>query len=193
MLQKKGLAMVVMEPLRGGNLAKRPPDAVAKIWDEAAHKRTAAEWGLLWVWEHPEVSVVLSGMNTMDQVVENVEIAGRCGPGVLNKDEFALIERVKNVFKALSPIPCTACGYCMPCPNGVEIPRIFELYNNGITYDDLKTTRLFYQGVFAVGLKPGQRGDQCLECGTCEEACPQKIPVSEWLKKVDEALGAKKA
>jgi predicted aldo/keto reductase-like oxidoreductase len=183
---QKGLAVVVMEPLRGGRLTK-PPASVANLWESAAQKRTPAEWGLLWVWNQPEVSLALSGMSTMEQVVENVATAGRSGPGILTADELKLIDRVREEYKKLSPIPCTKCGYCLPCPNGVEIPTIFELYNEAIIYNDARTARFRYRG--PNGLKEEQRADQCIECEECVEACPQQIPIPEWLKKAHLLLG----
>lgn len=187
----KGLAVVVMEPQRGGRLSKEPlPAEVAKIWAKAKQKRTPAEWAMLWVWEHTEVSVVLSGMSTMEQVKENVATADRCGPGALTADDLALINRVEKAYRKLGPVPCTGCGYCMPCANGVEIPRIFQIYNDAIMYDDLRTARVFYRG--PNGLKEEQRADQCIECGECTENCPQQLPIAEWLKKVHAALGPKK-
>jgi hypothetical protein len=187
----KGLAVVVMEPQRGGRLSKEPPPAeVAKIWAEARQKRTPAEWAMLWVWEHPEVSVVLSGMSTMEQVKENVANADHCGPGALTADDLALINRIEKAYRKLGPVPCTGCGYCMPCANGVEIPRILQIYNDAIMYDDLRTARVFYRG--PNGLKEEQRADQCIECAECTEDCPQQLPIAEWLKKVHAALGPKK-
>ena len=183
----KGLAVVVMEPLRGGSLAKQPPESVAKIWDQAKNKRSPAEWALLWTWEHPGVSVVLSGMSSFDQVRENLAIADRSGQGALAESELRLIELARDAFKGLRPIPCTNCGYCMPCAQGVEIPRIFEFYNNGIMHDDIQKARFYYR--FPSALKESQRADQCIDCGECEEACPQKIPIAEWLKKVHAELG----
>jgi uncharacterized protein len=178
----KGMGVVIMEPLQGGALAKKPPEGVAKIWAESKVKRSPAEWSLMWLWEQPEVSLVLSGMSAMDQLVENLEIAGRSGPGVLKEDEMALIKRARKVFEGMSPIPCTNCGYCMPCINGVEIPKIFQLYNNGILYDDMKTSRHLYYN--PPGLHDGQRVDECKECDRCAELCPQKIPIPQMLKKV---------
>ena len=183
----KGLAVVVMEPLRGGMLAKEPPQAVAKVWASAARERSRAEWGLLWVWNQPEVSVALSGMSTMEQVVENVAIAGRSGPGKLDSADLAMLSRVKDAFVGLRPVPCTNCGYCQPCPSGVEIPRIFHLYDESTMYDNPRMGRLGYSS--PMGLAPEHRADKCTECGECVEKCPQKIAIPEWLKKVHAALG----
>jgi uncharacterized protein len=185
----KGLAVVVMEPLKGGSLAKQPPEAVGKIWDQAKHKRSPADWALMWVWEQSDVSLVLSGMSTFDQVKENVEIADRSGPGALTPSEYKLIARARSAFKKLRPIPCTSCGYCQPCKQGVDIPRIFEFYNNGIMHQDMKRASFYYN--FPISMNPDQRADKCIDCGECEEACPQKIPIAKWLKKVHAELGAK--
>jgi len=186
----KGLAVVIMEPLRGGHLSKEPPEQVAKLWASAPHKRTPAEWALQWVWNHPEPPVVLSGMSTMEHVVENVAIADRSGPGILTADEVALIERVREAYRELSPVPCTSCGYCMPCSSGVEIRRIFELYNDAVMYDDLATAQRIY-GI-PILLKEEQRADQCVECGECVDACPQNIPIPEWLQKAHALLASGK-
>ncbi|MFC2007338.1 4Fe-4S dicluster domain-containing protein, partial [Chloroflexota bacterium] len=186
----KGLAVVVMEPLRGGKLAGEVPEQVAKIWATAAQKRTPAEWALLWTWNQPEVSLTLSGMSAMEQVVENVAVADRSGPGVLMADELALFDRVREAYYGLSPIPCTDCGYCIPCPNGVKIPNIFQIYNEAMMYGDLQRGRLRYNGG-PRGLKEEERADQCKECGECVKACPQEIPIPEWLKKVHALLGSK--
>ncbi|MBA7495440.1 hypothetical protein ES702_06027 [subsurface metagenome] len=185
----KGLAVVIMEPLRGGRLAKEPPASVARLWDTAPQKRTPAEWGLLWVWNQPEVSVALSGMSTMEQVKENIATTDSSEPNNLTTDELSLIEGVREAYNGLSPIPCTSCGYCMPCPNGVEIPRILQMYTEAIMYDDLQTVQSQYQNPDI--LKEEQRADQCLECDECLEACPQEIPIPEWLKKAHELLKPK--
>ncbi len=185
----KGLPVVVMEPLRGGQLAKEPPESVTRIWGTALQKRTPAEWGLLWIWNHPEVKVVLSGMSTMEQVKENIATADSSAPNKLTSDELLLIEGVREAYNGLSPVPCTSCGYCMPCPNGVEIPRILQMYNEVIMYDDLQAVQSQYKDPDS--LKKEQRGDQCLECDECLEACPQQIPIPEWLKKAHELLKPK--
>ncbi len=179
----KGLALVIMEPLRGGQLTKNPPQPVAKLWATAPQQRTPADWGLQWVWNQPEVSVVLSGMSTMQQVIENVASADRSGVGTLTADELALIGRVRDVYRKLAPIPCTNCKYCMPCPNGVNIPRILEIYNDAIMYHNKKVARIAYQWV-----EKEQRANLCLECRECEDRCPQDIPIAEWLKKAHALL-----
>ncbi|UCB44015.1 MAG: aldo/keto reductase [Dehalococcoidales bacterium] len=181
----KGLAVVVMEPLRGGKLGQQP-EPVLKVWESASQKRTPAEWALLWVLNQPEISVALSGMSTMEQVVENVAVASRSVPGMLTAEELSLYGRIQEAYQGLSPIPCTSCGYCLPCPNGVEIPRVFQIYNDAIMYEDMRIGRFYYRGG---RLEDGQRADECTECGECVDACPQEIPVPDWLKKVHEELG----
>jgi predicted aldo/keto reductase-like oxidoreductase len=184
----KGLPLVIMEPLRGGKLAKDPPpDPVAKVLKEAKRQMRLVEWGLNWLWNQPEISVTLSGMSTMEQVMENVKIASRFkGPGTLNTDDIAVIKKIKEAYKSLSPIPCTACRYCQPCPNNVEIPRVFQLYNDAIMYDDIMGGKFMYNGPF--GIPQDQRADKCVECNECLEKCPQKINIPDWLKKAHEAL-----
>lgn len=117
-------------------------------------------------------------------MVENMAAADRSGPGALTTDELALIDKVREAYRKLSPTPCTSCGYCMPCPNGVNIPRIFELYNNAVMYNDRTIPLYFYNMV----LQKEQRADRCNECGQCLEACPQKFPIQEWLQKAHALL-----
>jgi predicted aldo/keto reductase-like oxidoreductase len=122
-------------------------------------------------------------MSTFEQVVQNVESAGRSGVGTLGEDELALIGRVREQYRALSAIPCTKCEYCLPCPNGVKIPTIFEVYNELVMYGDEGRARWFYST-----LDEAQRANNCIECGECLEKCPQGIDIPEWLKKVHAAL-----
>ena len=183
----KGLAVVIMEPLRGGQLSKEPPAEVARLWASAQQKRTPVEWALQWVWNHPEISLVLSGMTAMEHVVENISIANRSGPGTLTTDELSLIDQVREVYRKLSPVPCTNCGYCMPCPQGVLIPTIFELYNNAVVYNELSNPRFTYR----IQLQDGQRADQCVDCTECIMICPQHIQIPKWLKKAHALLGTK--
>ena len=180
----KGMAVVIMEPLRGGRLTKRVPPPVQEIWDRAQVKRTPAEWALHWLWNQPEVSVVLSGMSTIQHIEENVESAGRFSPGSLTSDELALYDQVREAYKALSPIPCTDCKYCLPCPNGVNIPRVFDISNDLMMYGDEDRAQMFYDAF----MKAEERGDQCIECGECLEQCPQNIEIPDWLAKAHAVL-----
>jgi predicted aldo/keto reductase-like oxidoreductase len=182
----KGLAVVVMEPIRGGQLAK-PRGPVADVWESAAAKRSPAAWALLWVWNQPEISVVLSGMSTMEQVVENVAAADSAGLGVLSPEELAVIDRAREAYKGLAPIPCTNCKYCMPCSSGVEIPDIFEMYNDAMIYEDPEEARWLYRQ-----LKEEQRADRCTKCGECTDVCPQEIDIPGWLEKVHTYLAPEK-
>jgi len=176
----KGLAVVVMEPIRGGQLAASPPQPILDLWDTAPMKRTPAEWALQWVWNQPEVSLALSGMSTMEQVQENIASAGRSGPGTLTDEEVALIARVRDKYRELVPIPCTACEYCLPCPSGVNIPRAFRVYNEGVMYNARDKAREHYNW----WLKEEERADRCTQCARCEELCPQQIEIIAWLEKV---------
>ncbi|MCX7671691.1 MAG: aldo/keto reductase [Anaerolineae bacterium] len=180
----RGLAVVVMEPLRGGLLAGPPPASVQALWDTAPVRRTPAEWALLWLWDQPEVSVVLSGMSSMSQVQENIASVERGAVGSLSAAELELIARVREQYRALTPIPCTDCRYCQPCPNNVAIPRVFEFYNMAIVYNAPERAR---QG-YIRWLRAEERADRCLECGECESKCPQGIQIIEWLKTADRYL-----
>ena len=180
----KGLAVVIMEPILGGRLVN-PPQPIQHLWDTAAKKRAPADWALQWLWNQPEVSVVLSGMSTMQHVEENVASADASKVGALTEEELALVAQVSEEYRELCPIPCTKCGYCMPCPNGVNIPRNFEIYNEGVMYDKPDHVRQAYNQWFP---EP-ERADKCIQCRECEEKCPQEIPISEWMPLVHEVLG----
>jgi len=181
---ERGLAVVIMEPLRGGSLTQKAPGPVADLWASASVKRSQADWALQWVWNQPEVSLLLSGMTTMQHVEENLESARQSRVGILSDEDLALVGRVREAYRALCPIPCTNCKYCMPCPSGVNIPRIFSIYNDLRMYGDEEMARTRYNQF----MKPENRADNCVECGQCEAACPQQIQIIDWLKKVHEAL-----
>ena len=183
----KGIAVVVMEPLRGGKLAKDPPpEPVARVIKSAERKMRGVEWAFQWVWNQPEISVALSGMSAMEQVVENLKIADRSKPGFYTAKDLEVIGKIKEAYKSLSPIPCSGCRYCVPCPNKVEIPRVFQIYNDAVMYDDMRGGKFMYNGPF--GIPQDQRADQCTECDECLEKCPQNIEIPDWLKKAHEAL-----
>ena len=123
-------------------------------------------------------------MSTMPQVEDNLRIAAKSRPGFLSPADLKVIDRIRAAYQSLSPIPCSNCRYCQPCPNNVEIPRIFQMYNDAIMYDDIKSGQFAYNGPF---IAQDQRADQCVECGECLEKCPQKIEIPEWLKKAHAA------
>jgi predicted aldo/keto reductase-like oxidoreductase len=183
---KRGLAVIVMEPLRGGSLARPAPREVAALWDAAPVRRSQADWALQWVWNDPDVSLVLSGMSAMSHVEENLASAERSGAGSLTPEELLVVDRVRDAYRALAPIPCTDCRYCQPCPHGVAITRVFTLYNDGMTYGDLaRLGRMYTNAMF---VSPDNRADRCVACGACEAACPQQIRIVDWLRKAHAAL-----
>ncbi len=177
---EKGLAVVIMEPLFGGTLANPPPQ-VLEIWQE--RKCRPADLALRWLWDQPEVSLVLSGMGTLEQVRLNLESARRSGIGSLDDEERELLRRVKEKYQELSPIPCTRCGYCLPCPNGVNIPLNFELFNSATVFQGSSKTlcRNLYHS-----LPESERARACEECGTCEDRCPQGLAIGQLMKTVAE-------
>jgi predicted aldo/keto reductase-like oxidoreductase len=185
---KKGLAVVIMEPIKGGRIAV-PPEKVAEIWANAPVQRTPQEWALRWVWNHPEVSAVLSGMSKMEHVIQNVALAEHSEPFNLTAGEITMIGKVRDTYRLLGPVSCTACRYCMPCPNGVEIPRILEFYNEAILFNDSDRRRRMYSDRHM--LTDDQRADKCIKCGICLEKCPQKLPIPELLEKAHAYLTQK--
>jgi hypothetical protein len=180
----KGAGVVIMEPLRGGKLTDRIPEQIQTLWDSAPVKRTPAEWALQWVWNHGEVSTALSGMSSMAQLVENIRIAEDAGAGTLSGAELQVVAEVCEVYRNMLRIGCTGCAYCVPCPNGVNIPLNFSLYNDCFMFKDEDINFMLYNHM----LTPEQKASNCAECGECEEHCPQQIKIPEELKKVHAKL-----
>jgi predicted aldo/keto reductase-like oxidoreductase len=180
----RGLAVVIMEPLLGGRLVN-PPASIQQLWNAAEKQRPAADWALQWLWNQPEVSTVLSGMSTVEQVEGNLASAAVSGVHALKEKELQIIDQVRDTYRALCPIPCTRCAYCMPCPNGVNIPRNFDVYNDGSIYDKVDWARNEYQHWMA----ESERADKCIACQDCEQKCPQNIRISEWLPVLQNVLG----
>ena len=186
MAAERGLAVVVMEPLRGGLLVNLPKEAQA-AFDESGYGRSNVEWALDWLWNMPEVSCVLSGMSTPEQLQQNMGYAAKAKPGMLSAEEQQVIARAKAALDARAAIPCTGCNYCVDlCPNKIAIPYNFRAYNMGVLYDDMELAKDFYRNEVT---SYGRRADSCISCGSCEEICPQHIKISELLPKVDELLG----
>jgi hypothetical protein len=182
----KDLGVIIMEPLRGGSLTKTVPQVVEEIWNEAPIKRTPAEWALRWVWNHPEVTVVLSGMSEEAHVEENLRIAGEAHPDSLTEEEMQIIKRVESKYRELMKVECTGCQYCMPCPASVNIPLCFEMYNNLYLEPDPDTVKFMYavRAGGAVGTGEGEFASQCVQCGQCLEKCPQHIDIPTVLDSV---------
>ena len=179
----KDIGVIIMEPLRGGRFTQRIPEGVQKIWDSAEVKRSPAEWGLRWVANHPEVSVVLSGMTSMEQLKENIKMADSFIPNGLTPKELEIINKAADAYRELMKVDCTGCSYCMPCPNGVNIPMIFSLYNDLSMFKDEMPVIMYNTMV-----PSDQNASNCIECGECLEKCPQSIEIIENLKKAHEAL-----
>lgn len=183
---EKGVPVVIMEPLRGGKLVGMLPENAKKAMKESGRNWTAAEWSFRWLYNQPEVTVVLSGMNSMDMVRENCRTASEAGAGEMTEADFDVLKRVVAAIREKDKIGCTGCRYCMPCPKGVDIPGTFRCYN--AMYIESKTQGRF-QYAQTVGLtKEPAFADQCIGCGKCEKHCPQSLPIRELLKTADRAL-----
>jgi uncharacterized protein len=186
----KGLGIIIMEPLRGGVLARQPTREVQAVWDEAIVKRSPAEWGLRWVWDHPEVTVVLSGMNEERHIEENLRVADEALPGSLTDKELALVGRVKEVYRRQIKVGCTGCHYCLPCPAGVNIPACFEYYNNMGLGDPMEEKMKYVMFVGGGIDGSGRKGyaSLCKSCNKCVEVCTQHIDIPAELKNVAKAM-----
>lgn len=184
--EEKGIPVIIMEPLRGGKLVNLPVDAQRAL-RESGKGYTPAELGLRWLWNQSGVSVVLSGMNSMEMLDENIRIASDAEVGAFDDSDLGLIEKVKVIIKEKERVGCTGCRYCMPCPRGVDIPGNFHYWN--LMYIEGKKRPVRFEFARNVGLqgKPGF-ASQCIGCGKCEQHCPQHIQIREMLKKADKEL-----
>ncbi len=183
----KRLPVIVMEPLRGGKLVTHLPGEVVKAFKDQNSRWSPAEWALRWIWNHRSVTVVLSGMSDEAQLEENLRIAGDMKPGSLTGKELEVFERVKAVMLEKTKVPCTACGYCMPCPAGVDIPGCFSSYNDKFLMSDGTARLRYFQSLGALSAKPAV-ASRCIECGKCESHCPQNIPIRRELKNVARSM-----
>jgi predicted aldo/keto reductase-like oxidoreductase len=182
---KKGCALVIMEPIRGGSLAAAPPP-VQEIYDQYPVKRSAVEWAFRHVINYPEVTTVLSGVSTLQQLKEDIEIFSKpdIGAGCLSEEEKKIIIGVREKYVSMDSIPCTSCEYCLPCPKGVNIPQVFSKYNDGFRFGTFEPSQRGYY--FQTKFKSD--ASLCVECGDCEKKCPQAISIRQELKTAHEKL-----
>jgi len=179
---EKGIPLMIMEPLRGGRLVTQLPSDVAALWEQARIQRSPAEWALRWVWNHPQVLTVLSGMNTQATLEENIRIASEAEPNSLLSDELALFDEARRLFMQKTLVPCTGCNYCMPCPFGVDIPMCFSAYNDRTMIGNL---RAWFNYILRTN---NHNASLCTRCGKCETHCPQSIPIRDRLAEVSRKM-----
>ena len=183
---EKGIPVIIMEPLRGGKLVNLPVDALRAL-RESGRGYTPAELGLRWLWDQSGVTVVLSGMNSSEMVQENIRIASDAAPGSFTEKDHGLVDSVRRIIKEKEKVGCTGCRYCMPCPQGVDIPGTFHYYN--LMYIEGKKTGVRMEYARNVGLqKDAGFASKCIGCGKCEQHCPQSIPIREKLREADRDL-----
>jgi len=183
---KKNIPVIIMEPLRGGKLVNMLPDKAKAAFKESGHDWSPAEWAFRWLYDQPAVTVVLSGMNSLEMVEENCRIADTSEADSFTEKDFEVIENVKKAINARERVGCTGCRYCMPCPQGVDIPGTFANYNT-MYIEGKGEGRFQYARTVSLTKEPAF-ASQCIQCGKCESHCPQNIPIIEKLKEADKAL-----
>ncbi len=182
----RGIGIVIMEPLRGGSFLKNIPDDIEAIWKSSAEVKSPADAALRFVWNHPGVSTVLSGMTTMQQLEQNLVSADRSEAGGISEGELAVIEKIKKTYRERIIAACTNCKYCMPCPSGVDIPVCLNFLNNTSVYNSVAHFKMSYTMFF----DDAKKASNCIECGQCEDACPQHLSIIEGLKQLDSLMNA---
>jgi predicted aldo/keto reductase-like oxidoreductase len=175
---QKGIPVVIMEPLKGGRLAQNIPQDIMELWDQVKHKGNHIEWAFRWLYNFPEVTVVLSGVSTMEQLKENIRIFGKAQSNTLTQKDLDLIQQVRELYESKIKVQCTSCNYCVPCPSNVSIPKIFSLYNQASMFNEQEQSSKEYRKL----VDDKSHALQCVECGTCEGKCPQSLPIIEKLK-----------
>lgn len=184
---EKGLPVVIMEPLRGGKLVTRLPEAARRIFSGYEVQHTPAQWAFKWLWNQPQVTCVLSGMNSLEMVQDNLHTAENTKVGELTKADEAMLQQVVQAINARMKVGCTGCGYCMPCPRGVDIPGSFAAYNRRYSEGWVAAMKDYFMCTTAMR-KNASGASNCVECGKCEQHCPQHIPIRQELKAVKKTL-----
>ena len=185
----KGVAVSIMEPLAGGLLAVNPPEEIRAQWSTDPQKRSAADWALTWVWNHPEVSVVLSGMGSMQQVQENLQTADNSSPNSLSIKELEMVAKARDLYLEYGYIGCTCCRYCAKCKQGVDIPAILALLNESAKKRRFPNFQEQIKQKYAKTVPEEKRANHCLHCGACEAICPQHLPIRKLLAEAASSLG----
>ena len=183
---EKGLPVIIMEPLRGGKLVNRLPQKALDIFENYPIKRTPAQWAFRWLWDQPEVTVVLSGMNSHAMIEENLRTAHESGVGALGEPEQVMLRQVVQAINSTMKVGCTGCGYCMPCPKHVDIPGTFAAYNR--VYQEGRFAGLREYFMCTAARKESTAASNCIGCGKCEKHCPQGLPIREHLLSAQKEL-----
>jgi hypothetical protein len=178
----KGLGMVVMEPLRGGNIVNKAPKAVQALLDKHKCERSLVELCFRWLYDMPETSVIISGVSTIPQLEENLRIFASSAPNVMTEAEKELISGIRTIFEARKQINCTACRYCLPCPQGIDIPGLFDFYDTDLLIGGLEWNKTLYKDL----QYKERRGDSCNRCGYCVKLCPQNLDIPGYMKELHE-------
>ncbi len=178
----RNIGVVAMEPLRGGKLVDKIPPEVQSIWNSAPAKKSPVEWAMRWVWNFEGVSTVLTGASTLPQLQDHTRIIKDAAVDSLSTAELAVFDKVREQYRKMLRVDCTGCGYCMKCPQGVNIPQCFAMYNDGYLFHSIEQNAFFYNSM----VTPEERASKCTDCLECVEKCPQKINIPEELKKVRE-------
>ena len=184
---EKGISVAIMEPLKGGMIANNIPGDVQKLLDGYDEQRSLVEWALRFVYHFAEAKVILSGVSSMAQLKDNIRIFNEAAPDVLSTDDLNMLAQVKDIYRQMLRVGCSGCGYCMPCPEGINIPEIFKVYNDQALSDWTEFGRVFYSLMVS---NNGKDATNCIECRSCESHCPQHIAIADVLKEAHASLTA---
>lgn len=182
---EKGIPVAIMEPLKGGRLVKNIPEEVLEVWKRGGEEKTPAAWAFKWLCNFPEVAVILSGVSDMEQLRQNINIFESLEHEKMSAAEQKLIDEVVKAYRKNIKVECTGCGYCAPCPNSVDIPLVFQIYNEASILKDYKQSLMEY---WSLVLAKGAGGNGCTQCGSCSVRCPQKIDIPSLLKEAHDFI-----